>query len=139
MGSVLFGHPRDSSHTIHIYSVNAWAPPTRDPEAWAERMRGICPYIAVAQDAIIGYADLQPNGYIDHFFGAPKVARKGVESAFMQHLHTQARLRGISTLFADVSLTAVAFCFTATVGRALLDSNMRSGTWAGITSYSRFG
>ena len=27
---------------------------------------------------IVGYADVQANGYIDHFFVSPSVARRGV-------------------------------------------------------------
>jgi putative acetyltransferase len=89
--------------------INAWAPPAADPVAWAERMRGIRPFVVEAQGAIIAYADLQESGYIDHFFVAPAVGRQGVGSALMRHIHEQARSRGIAALSSDVSLTARPF------------------------------
>src|SRR5690349_14446064 len=67
--------------------LNAWAPAQPDLVVWGQRMRGINPFVAEAQGVIIGYADLQHDGYIDHFFVAPSVARQGVGSALMQHLH----------------------------------------------------
>lgn len=48
--------------------IDAWAPSDFDPSKWAERMRGIAPFVAERDGTIIGYADVQPNGYIDHFF-----------------------------------------------------------------------
>lgn len=89
--------------------VDAWAPRDRDPAAWEQRMRGILPYVAVAQERIVGYADIQHDGYIDHFFVSPAVARQGVGSALMRHLHAEARSRSITTLYAHVSLTARPF------------------------------
>ena len=87
----------------------AWAPAVYDHAAWAERMRGIRPFVAIADGTIIGYADLQPDGYIDHFFVSPTVARQGVGSALMRHIHDGAAARGITRLFSDVSLTARPF------------------------------
>lgn len=58
---------------------------------------------------VVAYADLQPSGYIDHFFVAAKFAGRGIGGALMRHLHDDARLRGISTLTAHVSLTAQPF------------------------------
>jgi putative acetyltransferase len=89
--------------------INAWAPLAHDPAAWEQRMRGIRPFVAIAQDTIVGYADLQHDGYIDHFYVSPLVARQGVGSALMQHLHEQARSCSITALYADVSLTARPF------------------------------
>lgn len=89
--------------------LDAWAPASADPHAWEQRMRGIAPYVAIVQEAIVGYADLQPRGYIDHFFVSPTVARQGVGSALMQHLHGQAHAQGITALYSDVSITARPF------------------------------
>lgn len=89
--------------------LDAWAPTAYDPEAWAERMRAIRPFIAVDRDVIIGYADLQDDGYIDHFFVLPAMGRRGVGSVLMRHIHDQALQRGITRLYSDVSLTARPF------------------------------
>ncbi len=46
--------------------LNAWAPRDLDAELWRSRIRGISPFGAELKGQIVGYADLQQNGYIDH-------------------------------------------------------------------------
>jgi putative acetyltransferase len=57
----------------------------------------------------VGYADLQPNGYIDHFFVAGNHARQGVGQRLMNHLIEQAAVRDISRLEVQASRTAEPF------------------------------
>ncbi|TMS59789.1 hypothetical protein MW7_001190 [Imbroritus primus] len=47
---------------------SAWAPTQMDMAIWAERMRQLTPFVVEHDGEIIAYADLQPSGYIDHFF-----------------------------------------------------------------------
>jgi len=91
--------------------IEAWAPAPKgaDRAPWAERMRAIRPFVAEADGVILGYADVQPNGYIDHFFVAAPAARGGVGSSLMARLHEEAAVRGTACLFADVSITARPF------------------------------
>ncbi len=44
---------------------NAWAPADYDEEDWSRRIRQLHPYVMEDQGKIIGYADLQDDGYID--------------------------------------------------------------------------
>jgi putative acetyltransferase len=87
----------------------AWAPQQIDLEKWATRMRGISPFIAQVNSKPVGYADVQPNGYIDHFFVSPTVARRGVGTSLMRHIHQQANALQLTRLFSDVSITARPF------------------------------
>lgn len=87
----------------------AWAPADHDPGKWAARMAGLRPFVAEAGGEIVGYADLQADGYIDHFFVARGWARRGVGSALMRHILGRARERGVVRLYSDVSLTARPF------------------------------
>lgn len=89
--------------------INAWVPKNTDMALWTSRIRALKPYVAVINEEIVGYSDLQPNGYIDHFFVSGEYARQGVGTSLMKHIHEEAKLRGISTLTADVSKTAEAF------------------------------
>ncbi len=89
--------------------LNAWAPPIHDPERWGLRMCSIQPYVAEHAGQIIGYADLQADGYIDHFFVAATHARQGVGSQLMAHIHEMATMRGITQLYSHVSITAQPF------------------------------
>ncbi len=47
--------------------VEAWAPESMEFELWENRMKIMTPFIAEVEGSIVGYADLQSNGLIDHF------------------------------------------------------------------------
>jgi putative acetyltransferase len=87
----------------------AWAPDTYDAAQWSERLRGNQPLVAEMDGCVAGFADVQPSGYIDHFFVASAFAGRGVARALMARIHEDAVRRGITHLFADVSLTAEPF------------------------------
>lgn len=89
--------------------LDAWAPVEMDTIKWKERMIGINPYVVIDNSKIIGYADLQSNGYIDHFFIKGGHANKGVGRFLMNHLLNKAHEQQIKVLCADVSLAAQGF------------------------------
>lgn len=88
--------------------IQAWAPDNISPARWAARMTGIQPFIAQHDGAgeILGYADLQDDGYIDHFFVSARAQRIGVASSLMRHILASARERNIPLLYSRVSLNA---------------------------------
>lgn len=87
----------------------AWAPQDYDEEQWRQRIAGVKPFVADSDGVPAGFADLQPDGYIDLFFVSPRFARQGVGRALMSHLFTTARQRNIRDLRSNVSLTAEPF------------------------------
>lgn len=89
--------------------VNAWAPADRDPAAWAVRVRPLAPFVAERDGAVVGYGDVQPDGYIDHFYVSPRAARQGVGTALMARIHERAAAAGMVELYANVSITARPF------------------------------
>ncbi|MES1931000.1 acetyltransferase [Salinisphaera shabanensis T35B1] len=89
--------------------IEAWAPRTLDENAWREHIRVLQPFVAVRYGRPVGYADLQRNGYIDHFFVGGDHPRQGIGHALMAAIETQARHWQLGELSADVSLTAEAF------------------------------
>lgn len=72
-------------------------------------MRDLRPFVVEVEGEIAGYADIQPNGYIDHFFVSGAYPRQGVGTLLMSRIHDEAKLLGISELTADVSKTAEPF------------------------------
>jgi putative acetyltransferase len=101
-------------HTIaaNDYSteqLDAWAPHRPDWEAWTARMQALRPFVAEADGRVVGYADLQSSGHIDHFFVAGKYGRRGVGRLLMETLHARAAELGLVRLFSDVSVTAEPF------------------------------
>ncbi len=87
----------------------AWAPDDMDPELWGQRIKGINPYVVVDGDKILGYADLQDNGYIDHFFVRGGQSKKGIGRLLMNHIIQDAKVKSIPELSSDVSLAAQGF------------------------------
>ena len=89
--------------------LDAWAPESYDKNAWYRRMVKLQPFVAVSTEGIVGYADLQADGYIDHFFVRGGFAGKGVGTILMGRILELASLREISRLYSEVSLAAQGF------------------------------
>jgi len=89
--------------------VDAWASRDYDVEAWAQRMRGIAPFVASLDGRIAGYADVQANGYVDHFYVASWAGGQGVGGRLMQRILTRAEELALAELTSHVSLTAQPF------------------------------
>ena len=71
--------------------LQAWAPAEYDAAQWSERLRTNRPWMAEGNGCIAGFADLQPSGYIDHFFVAGDYAGRGVGRALMAQIHSAAQ------------------------------------------------
>lgn len=89
--------------------LDAWAPAEHDSDGWLIRMMAITPLVAEIEGRPAGFADLQPDGYIDMFFVAPRYARSGVGSALMHRLLDAAREAALASIYSNVSLTAEPF------------------------------
>jgi putative acetyltransferase len=89
--------------------VEAWAPRDLDVALWQKKIREIKPFVAVLDGELAGYADVQVNGYIDHFFVSGHHPRRGIGSALMTRIIEEARLLRIAVLTSAVSRTAQPF------------------------------
>jgi putative acetyltransferase len=95
-----------ASHDYAAEQIQAWAPRDLDVNLWARRMHEINPFVADLNGELVGYADVQPNGYIDHFFVSGKYPRRGIGSLLMKRILAEAASLGIPLLSSDVSRTA---------------------------------
>lgn len=106
--------------------TQAWAPDEYDAQAWQLRADEMQPFVAWLLDdaadnktnsqivnddqgTIVGFADLQGDGYIDHFFCHADYQGHGIGKALMQHIFTQAKSQDITRLYSHVSITARPF------------------------------
>jgi putative acetyltransferase len=89
--------------------LNAWAPAAYDQEKWRKRIASLRPFVATVEGRVVGYADLQDAGYIDHFFVSADFSGRGIGKALMRHLHEVAGKRELPELSAHVSLSAETF------------------------------
>ena len=62
--------------------IEAWSPEDFDINVAIEKFREIKPFVAIKDGRIVGYADIQPDGYIDHFFCHHEFQGQGVGRAF---------------------------------------------------------
>ena len=89
--------------------LNAWAPEKYDNERWRTRIEAIRPFIATMDEVVVGYADIQPSGYIDHFFVKGGMSGKGIGTILMTRLFKEAEFNAVPVLYSDVSLAARSF------------------------------
>lgn len=89
--------------------VTAWAPDEFDATQWQERVSAINPFIATIDHHIVGYADIQPDGHIDHFFCHWQHQGQGVGKTLMQTILSQAKHNNINRLYSHASITAKPF------------------------------
>ncbi len=104
----------ETIHNINIHDytneqIEAWAPSDLDESVWTNKIIEIDPYVVVIETKIVAYADLQENGYIDHFYCHHEHQRKGIGSFLFSFLEQLAISRNINKLISDVSITAKPF------------------------------
>lgn len=98
-----------ASRDYSAEQVQAWAPADLDMDLWAARMREIRPFVAEMDGEVVGYADVQQDGYIDHFFVSGTHGRQGIGRRLMQRIHEEAMSLALTELTSDVSKTAEPF------------------------------
>jgi len=101
-------------HNVNIrdYDENqiaAWAPEDFDINTAIQKFRDIDPFIVIKDGKIIGYADIQADGYIDHFYCHHEFQRMGVGSTLFAVLEREARENNILEMYSNVSITARPF------------------------------
>lgn len=87
--------------------IQAWAPANIDSDIWASKMRSIKPFIAMVDEKIIGYADLQNDGKIDHFFVHGDHQAQGVGKSLMSKIFEESASN--KRLYSEVRHTAKPF------------------------------
>ena len=100
---------RINSRDYSEEQVTAWAPDVYDKTDWVSRIQSINPFIALIDDQIVGYADVQRDGYIDHFYCHWRFQGRGIGKALMGKLLQEASTLTLSRLYSHVSLTAKPF------------------------------
>ena len=66
--------------------IKAWASDEYDEDEWSKRIKKMNPYVAEIDGQLVGFADVQEDGYIDHFFCHYKYLGQGVGKILMQYI-----------------------------------------------------
>lgn len=87
--------------------IRAWAPDNLDKGIWKNKMEAIKPFVARIDGRVAGYADIQADGLIDHFFVHADYQRMGVGRALMHKILESGA--AMPQLYSHVSITAKPF------------------------------
>lgn len=103
-----------SVHAIDpsVYSPElkeAWAPTPVNYERWSERLNEKKPFIAVIENRVAGFIELDADGHIDCTYTHPDFQGNGVASTLYKHLLEEAKSRSIERLYVEASLIAKPF------------------------------
>ncbi len=93
----------------HPELCERWAPHDKDMSEWAVRIAAKNPFVAEVDGRAVAFAELEPDGHIDFFYCLPRWQGRGIGKALLVRLEEEARLIGLSRLFAEVSVTALGF------------------------------
>jgi putative acetyltransferase len=108
--SVYFAATHESNaKDYHPDLLERWAPHDQDMGQWAQRLMRTNPFVAIVADQIVGMAEIESDGFIDYFYVHPKCQGKGVGTALLATLESEAARIGVKVIWADVSITAKEF------------------------------
>ena len=86
--------------------LQAWSPEDRDMEAWTAHMQRTRPFVAVADETIVGFSDVQPDGLVDFLFVHHAYQGRGVGTQLLNEVLRRAREDRLPALHSHVSITA---------------------------------
>lgn len=89
--------------------LDVWAPTPMDYDSWARRLERTKPFVALENDKVIGFGELESNGHIDCFYIHTDHQRSGIGRALMDRIEETAKKNVCAKLFAEVSITAKPF------------------------------
>ena len=92
-----------------IYTVaqkNAWAPYPINYAFWHDRFSMKKPWIAWFDHKVVGFIELDDDGYIDCFYVDPQYQGKGIATCLYNQVFKIAIKRGLSRLYVQASYIA---------------------------------
>lgn len=89
--------------------LDAWAPEDIDISTYIKKI--MSKYAIVAKDAenILGYGNIDKNGFLDHLYVAENSQREGVGTLICDELENYAKKCGNETVTVEASITAKDF------------------------------
>ena len=87
----------------------AWAPSPVDYAQWRARLSTKKPFVAIIDNQVVGFIELDGDGHIDCTYTHPDFQGRGVASALYDYLLAAAKAAGIRRLYVEASLIAKPF------------------------------
>jgi putative acetyltransferase len=95
-----------ASNDYTLRQTEVWS---EGPDDFAERMRLRVTFVAEDNGRLAGFIQYEPPDHIDMAYVHPDHQRKGIATALVTALETEARRRGAAALHVEVSITARRF------------------------------
>ncbi len=89
--------------------VNAWSPDELNFRDWRDICASRFTYIAIANEQIVGFGELEADGHIDCFYVHYQYQRQGVGSKIYQAIEIKTRELKLTRLYTEASITAKPF------------------------------
>lgn len=89
--------------------LEAWAPTPPDYNGWKARLLEKKPFVALKNNGIIGFIELESDGHIDCLYVHPEHQGSGIASQLLQHLRMVAQKKKITRLHVEASKVAMPF------------------------------
>ena len=104
----------DTVHTVNArdYSpaqLAAWATGSVDLAAWNRSFLQHHTLVAIDADQIVGFGDMDQDGFLDRLYVHHAFQRRGVARAILQQLEEPAKARGVTRFTTHASITARPF------------------------------
>ena len=102
---------RETVHTINRndytrVQCDAWAPADIDVGQWDLRLSAHLTLVAVENGTVVGFADMDETGYLDHLYIRAGCQRRGIATALCDALESAIRKNVYTT---HASITALPF------------------------------
>ncbi|KEO71888.1 GNAT family N-acetyltransferase [Anditalea andensis] len=89
--------------------LKVWTSSTENPDRWIDKIKSHYLLVAELDKELIGIASLDNRDYIDLLFVHKDYQRKGIANRLYSEIENEAIKRKITSLYADVSITAKLF------------------------------
>ena len=101
----------DTVHTINALDytpqqLDAWAPVHRDMAAWHHSLASHVTLVALIDETIVGFGDMDAQGYLDRLYVHKAFQRRGIATAIVDELE---RAVSVPTYTVQASVTAMPF------------------------------
>lgn len=104
----------DTVHTVNSKDytkkqLDAWATRTVDLSEWDQSFLEHTTLVAAFDDLILGFADMDRNGYLDKLYVHKDYQGKGIATALINELEKRAKEKHVVCFETDASITARPF------------------------------
>ena len=84
----------------------AWSDRMANHEYWRKRCELKRPFVAVIDDEIAGFLELDPDGHIDCAYINPKFQRRGIMTQLVRHAIETCSAMNVPRVYVEASITA---------------------------------